>query len=251
MYHHFGINITYDFFVKSKDEGYFDMSSITDNPTIYVFDDTVGKPNRTVAAAGTGAAQTISSWSDITHTETDAKGKQFTITALDDPDNTSSKDRYTYWLAINYVLVDSGTSMTEIRALPIARPETQSNVVSATKTDLEAIYPGIDNIVSDTNQNSAIKYAAKRTEIDLESAGYEYAQVWESDDLNLAVTYRALAQLMLAQMVQEGDQWHQRHEEYKMIYEGMISSIRLRYDSDNDNEPDVREAKGNSIRIIR
>ena len=255
MAYNFGRAITYELFILEGDdqEGYVSLNGVTDTPTIYVFD---SKPTREQARNGTGLTplQTIVFWSNVTKDSTTATGKQFTITAISDPDPTSSKNRYTYWLGINFPLIDSGQVQTIVRALPMQRADLHHEPVGVTKADLEEIFSTIDAIASTAEQESKIQVAVENVKQDLEADGFEWAQIWEPDDLNKIVAYRALSMIMVEKIADTGDKWETRYREYKKQSSDFLDGLKLKYIADQGGtEPQSKEQAVNirSVRIVR
>jgi len=240
----FGKAITYEFYPLDEEGLRIDMSAVTDAPTIYVF---TSKPTRTAAIAGTGAAQTVSSWSNTSSNN----GKTFTITAISDPDPTSETERYTYWVAINGKLVNSGQSQCWLRALPIRRADAQSGIVSSSQGDLEAVFDNIDSFATSGEQTAAINLAETETKIALEAANYEWARIWEPNDLNQAVTYKALAIILMSKIQEPNDKWHTLSAHYDRIAETIRRNVNLRYDETNAKEPTTKQTEHHYARIIR
>lgn len=240
----------YDFFIPKADpkDGYENLITVTDSPTIHVYDE---KPNRTDAlvGGGSGLIETISSWDDISRD--DKNGKQFSIAAIADPEASSETSDDLYYLAINFVLVDSGTNLLIIRSILFERPKAISKPITASLEDLAGIFPEVDSVLSELDQSVLIRSAISRARVALESKGFEWAQIREIDDLNLAISYLGLSMAMLGQIRDPGDNWSIRHDEFNQIAVSLLGSIKLRYDSDNSGDVDQNVSAQNTIRVIR
>lgn len=248
----FGKDITYTFYAI-EDRDAIDMSGVTTSPAIYVYKSNY-KPDRTQAAAGTDngglVGSAITTWTATTR----GNGKYFTIPAIDDPDPTSSIDTYTYWLAINFYLKNSEQKQTLIRALPMRRVSAHHKAIDVRNEDLEAIYPGVTtNIVSSANAVAVIGHAITMTELDLDAKGFEYANLWRPDRLNEAVQYRALAEIMLQNMVATDDEWHTLYKEYKDVSNNIVRNLKIEYTTSAGAEDDnIKETRGGGVvRFIR
>lgn len=243
-YYNFGEAFTYEFYVRDGQGGFEDLSTVTDSPAIYIFSDL---PTRTDAINGTGAIQTISSWSDASANG----GKTFTVASIADPDPNSSKDQYEYYIAVNYVLVNSGDTLTDIRLLPMVRARATHAPVSTAEADLQRIYSNIDDISSSGDQTSKILQAKNDIKAYLDSKGYDWAEVWEPVQLNDAVAYRALYLIMLDVMRDSADAYAIRADLYKQQSDAILKGIRLKYKETYDANPTEPEQIGNYIAIKR
>jgi hypothetical protein len=249
MAYYFGKALTYNFYAISE-RSPVALSAVTDAPAIYVYKHGY-KPTREDAIAGTdngGRLQSIVTWSDITN------GKSFTIASISDPDPTSAQEEYTYWLALNFKLVNSGQVQTHVRALPMRRIDVHHKAITTAQADLEAIFPTIDTYVSSTNQDSAIATASTRAKLDLEAYGFEWAELWRPDLLSEAVTYKALSQLMYSLIREPGDAWQELGKEYNGAYRAILDNLKLEFIATQDGSPadnaPVRVSSG-AIRVIR
>lgn len=241
----FGNDIAYKFY-PLKDEvnsdNSFDITKFG-TPAIYLFTD---KPSRADALAGTSAVQTISSWTNTS----DGKGKQFTITAIDDPDTDASLKNYSYWLAINFVLQSGEQTQTVMRMLPVKRVSAHHSTAMPTVEDLEAIHPNISEYFLNNTIEAALENALSLIKLKLKVAGWDYAMIWNPDELRLCVAYKAMAELSLSQMA-GGGTWIDKHREYKSTYESMLKEIEFLVDIDKDGEPDKKQQMTNTVSLIR
>ena len=245
MTYPFGKDLTYNFYAISDNNDY---ESLPDSPeSIYIYK-TGYKPSRAQALAGTdngGLLETIASWSDTS----DSNGKTFTIAALDDPDVSSEVRRFTYYVALNFKLSAGEQTQTVIRALPMERVLGHHKAVSTAAADLEAIYTDIDSLRSEAQQATSITLATNMMKDDLTASGFEWVELWRPDELNQAIAYRALADIMLGLITSDSDEWHIRYLEYKETWKGLYSMLKLEYDSTKDGEPDIKEAPQSFRRI--
>ena len=242
---YWGEDFTYDFYVIDPDElsDNVDLSSVTDAPAIYVFDE---KPDRTTALAGTGALETIVSWSDIGD-----GGKQFTISALSDPDPDDSEGRETYWLGINFVLEDGEQTQTVLRALPMTRAIMSHDVPGVTVTDLEEIYSRLQDYKTTTEIDAAIERAEQNIRLALGMAGFDYVLIWSKKELRTAIAYEALVQMMESLVAQSGDAWDSRGDQYRAYRDNYVSGLKLLYADFRNEEVENKEQMGSSIKLIR
>jgi hypothetical protein len=249
MAYYFGASIAYNFYAVSE-RSFVSLAAVTDAPAIHVYKDGF-KPSREDAIAGTdngGLLQTITTWTNITN------GKTFTIAAIADPDPASAQTEYTYWLGINFVLVNSGQVQTQVRALPMRRIDVHHKAVTTAQADLEAIFPTIDTYISNANQDNAIVTATTRAKIDLEALGFEWASLWRPDRLSEAVTYKALSQLMYSLIKQPNDSWQELGREYNGAYRAILDGLKLEYINSQDASPKdnpPERVNSGALRVIR
>lgn len=240
----FGRDFTYSFYALIDNE-FENLSAISAAEAIYVYKD---KPSRTEAAAGTGSAllATITTWSNTA----DANGKYFTIPAIDDPDPTSTIDRDTYWLAVNFKFSAAEQTQTVLRALPMQRVDAWHKVISTAQSDLESIFADVDSYASATRQDNAIAIAKEKLEQEFEAAGFDWALIWRPDKLNLACAYLALSSIMFG--LGAGDpKWFELANEYRNAAKGITDGIKLEYDRLRQGEPTTVEAQHNYMRVVR
>jgi hypothetical protein len=246
MAFNFGIDITYQFY-PLKDEiasdTWHEVLSITEAPTIYIFN---FKPDRSIASAGTNALATVSSWSNTQ----DGRGKKFTIPAIDDPNPTSATDAYSYYIAINFKLQSGEQTQTVIRLLPIRRIVAHHSSARPLVEDIQSLHPEIRSFFKDSQIESAIQSAEYMTKGHLKVSGYDYASIWNPDELKTQITYQALALLCLSQ-IESGGAWEAKYNEYKSISEGILASITVLIDVDKNGEPDKKAQTTTVINLIR
>lgn len=243
-YYNFGESFSYNFYVRNGQGGFEDLSSVTDSPSIYIFD---SLPSRTDAGAGTGALQTISSWSDAS----EDGGKTFTVSAISDPDSDDAKESYEYYIAVNYRLVNSGDILTDIRLLPMVRPRATHAPVSTAQSDLARIYSKIDELSSSLDQKNKIQQAKNDIKAFLDGKGYDWAEVWEPVQLNDCIAYRALHLIMLDNMRDTDDAYASRAVLYKEQSMNLIESIRLKFKGTADTTPTEEQQVASYIAIKR
>jgi hypothetical protein len=236
---YFGKAFDFIFTVFSNERGeYMDLSSVTDSPTCYVY---TSKPNNADAINGDGSPiATISSWTD----HSDTGGKKITIPALTDPEPNEARTVHEYWLAVNYKLVNGGDSILMLRMIPMERPIAGGDPVDVTAADLEEIFSDIDGYVDPTEQAAKIKLAKSLIASELSNDGYKWADLYEPEDLNLAVSYRALAEIMLESRFADNARFIELGKMYRGNASTLMKSLRSRYDLNKDGAPDDLHGSG-------
>lgn len=214
-------------------------------PTIYIFDT---QPGRDAAQTGTGAIQTIASW---TWSST-ALGWSYTVAPINDPNPTSTDNPKIYWEAVNFRLESGAQIQTDIRSLVIERVVGHSHSVGVTDAVLKEYFPQLDTCSTSTQRETYIGLAIEDIKGRLRNKGFEWARIHRVDRLNIAIAYKVLYMIMLVQLQQGNDKYAIKYTEFKGIYDTTIESLVLEYDSNQDGLPDTT-AKSSSgpVRLIR
>jgi len=210
-----------------------DSEPSTDSPTIYLFED---MPTRAEASAGTGAIKTISSWSD---SERDF-AKKFTVTAVSDPDATSSNRLEDYFLAINYTLQASGDTVTDIQEIFIERPIGNTSSLNVNVRDIIAVESQIYNDLDEGFIESKIEQAINEMKLELKKQGYEFDKVKNKHDLKLPVIYKTIAEISLSQLTGLGDDNDVRNDKYEAKFLKAMKYLEIQYDRDGDGDVDLK-----------
>lgn len=232
----FGQDFKYTFYPIVDEKEALDIPD-PQTPTIYIFSDSDGTPSRSVAIAGTGADQTISSWTKR------GAGFEFTISALTDPDVNSTQDKRTYWLAINFLLKAGGQVQTIIRALEMERVAGHHKSIGVTAVDIGEMWPGVTSYLSEAQITALIALSTEELRALLKNRSFEWAQVYRPDRFRLAVIFKTLMHVMLNQRRDVGDNFDRNYEEYKVIFNSTIGSIKVEYDTDNNGQPQKEPLK--------
>lgn len=247
----FGKDIAYKFYALSDEKVYETLPSAPDGVYVYKED---YKPSAEDARAGTdngGLLSTITTWADISDDAANLHGKQITIPAIDDPDPNGELRERTFWVAVVYKLQTGEQPQCAIRALPMRRVTSHHFSAAVTPGDLDSAYPFVDDLVSSAVMTSNITLATTLVQEKLSAKGFEWSQLWRPDQLETAITYKALSQIMLNLIVDTGDQWETRYKEFKKVADNTLSAIKVKYDTDENGEPDKVERFGRFGRIVR
>lgn len=240
MSYPYGKDFDYYFYPLIDDEAVASIPS--QQPDVYIFDDSVGMPSRTDAAAGTGAVQTISTWAAVQN------GFKITVLALTDPDPTGNVNCRTYWIAINFLLKAGGQVQTVLRALDMERVVSQEKSVGVSPSDLTTMWPEIAAYASDTTLQAAIDLATEEVKSILLNRGYEWSSVMRPDRLALAIKTRALMQIESQQRQQAGDNFDRNYTDHKLQYKSYLDSLQIEYDANEDGKEDAKvEAAGFAV----
>lgn len=225
----FGGDFTFPYYPHVGGDA-FDPPSQT--PTIYVFD---AAPDPTAARNGTGAIETISSW-----TEGTANYRPFTVSAIADPDDGTKSKKY--WVAINYVPVTGGSSTVDVLQFILQTPDGQTAEVTPTAAEMKqrdttlATYYSTDSDIDNYVSNAETKLKAF-----LSNQGYHWTRIENPEDLKESVIYWALTDMMVAQINEEGDRFSIKAESYKELMMTLRNQLRLEYDANNDDSVTATE----------
>lgn len=239
MSYPYGQAITYWFYPLIDDASPSTLLT-SQTPAIYVF---TTQPSRSVAAAGTGAAQSVTSWT----WDAEKKGWYFTITAIDDPDTSAVDSSRTYWIAINFRLETSAQIQTHLRELPLRRVSGHDKAVGTTHDTLRSYYPQVDAYSTDPQRTASISQAIEDVKARLKNAGYQWARLHRADRLTYIVAHRALAILMLGQAQQANDKFFVKYQEFKGLFQTSFDALQLEYDSNDDGTPDTTTTASSEV----
>jgi len=226
---HFGQDIIREF-VPRPGEEFVPLPS--QSPNIYLF---TTKPTRTVASAGTGAVQTITSWSQITAAP---NLWQYTIAAIDDPDPTGVTAEVRYWEAVNYISQASEQTQTVIRSFLIYRDEAGQDIPGTTTDDLKKVFPQISSYATDDQLDEVLLLAEEEIRRDLRKRGFLWSRLRGLKEIKIALAYRAIAFNAMNQITADRDRHDIRFRNYLELSSGALNTALLGYDQDGDGEED-------------
>lgn len=244
MIHPFGKDFTRYFYPLVDDAAPVTILS-SQTPAIYFFDT---QPSRTAASAGTGAVQTVAAWT----WNAGSSGWSYTVTAINDPDPTSTLTVRTYWEAINFRLQSAGQIQTVVRAFDLQRVSGHAVSVGVNDEMLREYFPQLDSCSTEVQRAAYVTLAVEDVKSRLKSKGYDWAKVTRPDRLTIAIAYKVLYMIMLVQLQQGNDKYAVKYAEFKKIYESMIEGLTLEYDANEDGLPDTEvKASSDFIRLVR
>ena len=212
-------------------------------PSIYLFST---QPALDDALNGTGAiaTHTVSYWAE---SATTPYPRTYTIPAIQDPDQSSSKRCIGYWEAVNYIAQTAGQTQTKLRYFEIERAKVQSDQPGTTLADIKAVFPGITSYATDSQLGDALTVATAKVKLEFEGKGFVWGQMQDLYKLKYAIAYKTI-EIACAAQVAKGNlskQWmvEYAHKEYNTI----LDAVQLRQDVDNDGFPDVNAPTTNSV----
>lgn len=213
------------------DDGHTDFAPSSDAPAIYLF---ANKPDWTIARAGTGALQTITSW-----TGGHSGSKDIEISAITDPDPTGGDVERRYWLAINYTNEVGGDVITDIQELTLTRPKGRIEKKEATISEIKKFFPEIVSYVTDDQLTDFVAIAKEQVKADFLKKGYELNRIVNNDAFYLAIAYKVISLSSHAEFREAGDRMYVRYEDYRDMYNEYIKDLKIEYDIDADGDVDV------------
>lgn len=219
---------------------------LTQTPAIYVFST---QPNRTDAAAGTGAVASVLTWTQSAVTPWVC---EYTIPAIDDPSPTSTVPGVDYWIAINYKVESGEQAQTRIEYVWIERQRATANLPETTKEDLKAVYPALGDYITDPELDKFLLFATDQLKLTLKGRKLIWDQITDLRDLRLPLVYLTIALCAFSQFKEEGDRHDRRYNVFYKLYSDTMDSISIPYDADRDGVPDYpAEAQSNTHVFIR
>lgn len=214
-------------------------------PSIYLFSTL---PSRQVAAAGTGAVQTVSSWDEV-----DAKTVRISIAQVADPYPNDAIQTRNYYIAINFKLDSTGATVTDILGIQMSRARGALTAINVTQQTLEALYQNVSVYFEEPQILDAIELAIKKVKRQAKKSGIDWNTVTDFSELNEAVALKALILLFRSQLQRgNGSDFIDVYKEFKEDYSDVFEDISLELDEDGDGIPDqTAKAKKPFITMLR
>lgn len=237
----FGKDFTRSFFALEDGKP---VNLPTQTPAIYIF---TAEPSRADAAAGTGAAATISSWTEGTASP---YANIYTVTGIADPDASGTVDQRWYWEAINYITKTAGVVQTKIRAFKLVRAEAPSTYPSLTSADLTGVYPAISSYLSESELETMIANCTEEMIFELEANGLEFGKFSDLKKLRLPLAFKCIAESSFSQFKVQDDKFYLRWQRYNEKYSNLLKLITLPYDADGDGQAENEEKPQRNYRIL-
>jgi uncharacterized protein with ATP-grasp and redox domains len=85
----------------------------------------------------------------------------------------------------------------------------------------------------------------------LQNDGFKWAQIKNPEDLKTAITYKSIAHLWVDEIVEENDRFWLKYKEAEAIAEGLLNSLRLQYDQDENHDLDDNEEEVPAANFVR
>lgn len=226
----YGKDITRTFWPEDENGNPIELPSQA--PSIFLFE---AQPSRADAVAGTGALSTCTYWAQSASAPYPCT---YTLPAINDPLPDSLTPVKGYWESLKFVAQTSEEAQVVIRYFEMNRVQALATRPGTTIADLTAIYPAAAAYASNANLQAAIDTAEAEMRIEIEGKGIAWSGVADLSKTKLALAYKSLANLMLAQIAQTGDKHQTRYEEFRRMYSELMKSIELKFDSDRDGVVD-------------
>lgn len=211
----------------------------TDSPSIALFSE---KPTKDEASTVTGSfkiGSTITSWGNGNYPNT----KTITIPAIEDPDPDADPIIDIYYLAINYTLVASGQVQTVIVPFEICRVHGTISGHTVTIDEVLKVFPTIEYYIEAGELESFIAIALQEIEIDLKKKGVRFDQLSNQNDLTYPIALKAAALASHSEFKDNTDKFYQRYLDLTKKYDGILDSLPLHFDNNQDGEPEETQTK--------
>ncbi len=204
------------------------------------------EPSRSQVTDETGQLATYT-----TTWESGASSMSFSVEAIDDPRPTDTDKDETYWVGIKYLLESGGQTQIVIRALLLERSRGTSALLDVTVADIEDQFKQITTYVSPVEILDQIAIQKELLKVELESKGYEWAQIWRPDKLKRAVVFATLGALCANESKRDGDQFDKLSRRFDTNAQGFLKVVSIEYDQSDNSEPDaVVQGAGFSV-VVR
>lgn len=197
------------------------------SPSVYIFST---RPSESTARSGTGALQTISTWSEYGN----PIRRELAVTTITDPQDGTKEA--VYWIAVNYLLKTSGQKQLDLQSFILVTPDGFYADPTPSVEYIKGISSSIGSYYVDSNIEAYSKLGLSQLKKQLKAKGFEWAQIENRDDLKLAIAYKALSLMMLEQISESGDRFSKRYDEYKASYDTLILSFGVDYDANKDGQ---------------
>lgn len=219
----------------------------TQNPTIYIF---ATEPDRTTAAAGTGAVETVSSW---TQAAMSPYGCEYSVAAISDPSPTSSTlddAARTRWEALNFYTQTGAQAQLLIRSFLLDRPEGPPAIPGTTVQDLLEAFPWVEEYATRANLDAWLKQAQDELKIELEGRGHVWSRIHNLHKTRLLLAYKTLEIAESMNAVKPDDRHERRAAWFGKRYTALIGAVKLTADTDGDGDSDADIDAGMSVLLI-
>lgn len=229
--YNFGKTITRKFYPKEND---IPLSIPSQAAEIYLF---ANRPTWEDARAGTGAAQSVTTWSQGGVTP---YPQTYSFSAVDDPAPTENLLSRSYWEAINFVAELTQQKQTVIREFTLERPRGNEDTPGTTVDDIKDVFPAINNYLTDAQIEAHLSVAEAELQNDLLARGIRWSRVAALANTKLAIAYKSLSLSSLSQIKESGDRHALRYEEFKQLYQSAMKAVPIEVDTDEDGKADVK-----------
>lgn len=166
--------------------------------------------------------------------------RAITFAALTDAEPHSATFYEEYFVVVNYRFESGGPAVFDVETLFVYRPDAAVSRVSVSVADvlrhqykLQDILPSHESMIADS-----IAEALKDIERELVGRGLEKRKIFNREELNDAVKYKALELACLnAGSFGDGDFWFTLAGQYKAKSEKALGLTKISYDVAGDDKP--------------
>lgn len=200
----------------------------TGSPSIYVFSD---QPTDAAARNGSGKiGSTIASWTY----NASSKIAQFTIPAIDDPQDGTK--RKLYWLAINYAINSGSQAQLDLRSFYLSLPDGLDEVgVPQPQEIFDAYDRTLEVEFHRGDVQSFIDRAVASVRADLRWQGTSWPKVENMAEFKIAISYKTLM-FLYWNLTDQGDDdvWSKKYTWASAEYKSFMQNVKIIEDTDDD-----------------
>lgn len=237
----FGKDISRKFYPLEDDEP---INLLSQAPAIYLFS---AMPSLADAQAGTGriTSHDIAYWLESSEKP---YPRTYTISAINQPSvDVRSKG---YWEAINYIAKAGGQTQTVLRQFEVEAIDETEEHPATTVLTLKEICPQVSAYFSDIELEQYIDNALEEMKLEFEANGIKWRDLFNLNKATKALAYKALSSAWLNQLQEDGDRFSIWAAQFKALYDMAIKTVKLRVDTDGDNQADVDATPKQDTRIF-
>lgn len=217
----------------------------TQTPAIHIFRD---QPTVAQGAAGTGALQSIISWT----WDSSRNGWSFSVNAIDDPNPGNAPTVETYWAAFNLFLDSGETVQTVLTTLELERVSAHTVPLDVDEDDLRGHFPQINSYSTEAQRLTYIQNAIDHIRSELKSRRFLWVRLHRPDQLKKLVCYRAVAMLCLVQYQGGNERFWKLYTEFTKFYDIELGGLEIPVDLDGDGKKDADvKPKDGTIMFMR
>jgi hypothetical protein len=209
------------------------IKASTDAPNIYLFGHD-NKPGRDVILSGTGAIETVTSWTK------NGSGYDITFAAVDDPEPDSHLNTRDYYIGINFTLEAGEQVQARMIAIQLSRPLGYDNELNITSCDIEKYFHTVDDWITNHQQDSFVNEAIEWVRNQIRDNGYHYALITNPEDLRIAVIQRAINRIAMSLIADGNTGFIALKDDSMSEANKTLTRLQALIDTDADGEADKK-----------
>lgn len=245
MKYHFGKEFVFNYYPLSEDGFDYELLVDTVFVTSYLFDK---EPTEAEATSGTGAIQTVGTW---TPTE-DSLGQAITFDAVSVPSDLTGYEKK-YYVAINTELEAGETIPPQIFEITLQKLRGQVSVIKVTSQEVLQLAPALEEHFHDcVDIDIFIDDAILDMKHTLTGCDLEHGDVIDPGKLNYAVKHLAVSKAFFNLARDVNSIYYAEGIRYQDLYEQKLAQIQLEIDKNRDGKSDgTRSGNRRGLRSFR